>query len=148
MGRRIVESALFDGLPVRRALTRFLVLVLFAPLAFPVAPRAFRPPPGPDCPLCGHACCCPDICRPLLQKQKVVPGRCDRESLCRSPEERPAASLGFDSKNFPALDRCLSGGRSRAGESRSRFFSPARAVSFCLRPPPRTPPPRLHPPTA
>lgn len=148
MGRRVAEIALFDGLPVRRALTRFLILALFAPLAFPVAPRAFRPPLDPDCPVCGHACCCPELCRPLLQKRMPVPGRCDRETLCRSENERPPTSLGFEFKKFPALDRCHSGAVPRAGESQRRFSPSVVALPGSSRPAPRVPPPRLSHPFA
>ncbi|MBK8422378.1 MAG: chorismate-binding protein [Elusimicrobia bacterium] len=142
VGRRVAEVALFKGLPVRGGLRRFTALVLLAPLVLVVAPRPA--PPAPDCPVCGHACCCPDLCRPLLKKYRAVPGRCDRESFCRSEENRPPTSLGCDLKKFPALDRHGSGFSMGAVEDRPCFLSETIARSLRLRWPPPIPPPRPH----
>ena len=73
---------------MRFGLRLFLVVSLLIPSG-PV--NAFSQKPSEDCVICGHACCCPEMCKPMIKKMKE-----DAASHCGVPAKRPKASNGCE----------------------------------------------------
>lgn len=71
----------------------FLVLGLLLPS---MPNHSFAQALPEDCAVCGHACCCPEMCKPLIKKMKA----CDQpDSLCHLQSTPTSRDLNFKSES-------------------------------------------------
>jgi hypothetical protein len=70
----------------------FRFLLLFTLLAPPPSAPLKAAVPQ-DCAICGHACCCPEMCKPLIEKAKTS---CHNETAaCQMDRKEDAAQLAL-----------------------------------------------------
>ncbi len=138
-----------------------LALFLFVSLIMPTGPVNASPQKiSEDCTICGHVCCCPEICKPLIEKRKkeaashcsVAPEKkqakaelCDQSaSSCQIQKLPPAGIVNFRNEAICSSPRLMilgdvqfSSGLSQRSIREASFFLSFLAPLEIPTPPPR-----------
>ncbi len=141
----------------------FTILVAFTLILSPISSGASIQKPPEDCLVCGHACCCPEVCAPLIKKMKEAkaakhcgaegPGSdvsCNQpDSICRIQSVPPMGFSGgraeTDWPNPQFTD--LKEADVSAQRAKGALFDHCPLGSFSLALDVPTPPPRILPPS-
>ncbi len=141
--------------------TRLLLIFSLLVPAAPINSSAQKLPE--DCVVCGHACCCPEMCKPLIKKMKEDAAShcsmqrsqkqskvesCDQpNSICRLQRAPPAGILNL--KNEAAWPNprlaILGDVNPSSGRSKESIFESSLFLSFLAPLEIPTPPPRISP---
>jgi len=127
---------------VIRALRIFLLICLVTPAGLSAAPRSLQE----DCVICGHACCCPEMCAPKIAELKALKKAqsCGSASAtCRfGVDESHEARL--EVTQVPAPVRALAWvGRPVLPERSEPVLQGRFTRTKTIQMPPPTPPPRF-----
>jgi hypothetical protein len=96
---------------------RVSLCFLFLATSLPIQAKTESAPASVDCHMCGHACCCPEVCAAELKAQREAQS-CDQpETACRIESSRD--NFSFAEANFSEI-------RIRPAAERfdARFFEP------------------------